>query len=105
MKNKHKAKCKFCGQDTYMMCTLCGVHVCWKEKKKPGTVATGGTNLSCVMKYHDDDYYGIGMEDCCALFGIPERAYVMPKNEEIRANMKYMKEMRLKYEAARSKMN
>ncbi len=29
----------------------------------------------------------------------------MPKNEEIRANMKYMKEMRLKYEVARSKMN
>jgi hypothetical protein len=105
MKSKHKAKCKYCGQYTYMMCTLCGVHVCWREKKEPGKVATGGTNLSCVMKYHDDDYYGIGMEDRCTLFGVPERAYEMPKENEIRANMKYMKELRLKYEAARSKMN
>jgi hypothetical protein len=39
------------------------------------------------------------------LFGVPERAYEMPKENEIRANMKYMKELRLKYEAARSKMN
>jgi hypothetical protein len=73
MKNKHKAKCKYCGQATYMMCTLCGLHVCWKEKKTKGatggTGEMGGTNLSCLMKYHDDDYYGIGMEDCCTLFG------------------------------------
>jgi len=57
------------------------------------------------MKYHDDDYYGIGMEDRCTLFSVPERAYTMPENKEIKENMKYMKEMRLKYEVARNKMN
>ena len=25
MENKHKGKCKYCGQMTYMMCMLCGV--------------------------------------------------------------------------------
>jgi hypothetical protein len=74
-----------------------------ERKEKEG--GNGGTNLSCVMKYHDDDYYGIGMEDRCTLFGVPERAYTMPENKEIKENMKYMKEMRLKYEAARNKMN
>ncbi|MFM8622856.1 MAG: hypothetical protein ACKOB3_05715, partial [Holophagaceae bacterium] len=28
MENRHKGRCKYCGKFTYMMCTLCGVHVC-----------------------------------------------------------------------------
>ena len=28
---KHKAKCHYCGKNTFMMCTLCGVHVCFKD--------------------------------------------------------------------------
>jgi hypothetical protein len=93
MECKHKGKCKYCGQMTYMMCTLCGVHKCWKE-------GTKATNLTCVLKYHDDDFYGIGMEDRHTLFGVPERTYRKPSEREIKENKKYMTELRLKYEAA-----
>jgi hypothetical protein len=98
MENKHKGKCKYCGKFTYMMCTLCGVHVCWKE----GSTAT---NLTCVLQYHDDEYYGIGMEDRNTLFGVPARAYKRPSEREIRENRKYMRELRLKYEAAVDNIN
>ena len=98
MENKHTGKCKYCGKFTYMMCTLCGVHVCWKE-------GSSATNLTCVLQYHDNEFYGIGMEDCNTLFGVPARAYKKPSEREIRENRKYMKELRLKYEAAVENIN
>ena len=81
-----------------MMCTLCGVHVCWKE-------GSSATNLTCVLQYHDDEFYGIGMEDRNTLFGVPARAYKKTSEREIRENRKYMKELRLKYEAAVENIN
>jgi hypothetical protein len=52
MENKHRGKCKYCGKFTYMMCTLCGVHVCWKE-------GLSATNLTCIL-YHDNEFYITG---------------------------------------------
>jgi hypothetical protein len=62
-------------------------------------------NLTCVLQYHDDEFYGIGMEDRNNLFGVPARSYKKPSEREIRENRKYMKELRLKYEAAVENIN
>jgi hypothetical protein len=45
------------------------------------------------------------MEDRNTLFGVPARAYKKPSEREIRENKKYMKELRLKYEAAVDNIN
>ena len=94
---KHRAKCHYCGKPTFMMCMLCGVHVCFKN-------STNTASLSCVLHYHDDDYYGIGMEDRHRLFGVPERDYKKPKAEEIRANKTYMQGLRQRYQEAMGNM-
>ena len=52
MKCVHKGKCQFCGQNTFMKCTLCNVHVCLKTKES-------ATSISFVFHYHDDEYHGL----------------------------------------------
>jgi hypothetical protein len=94
---KHKAKCQYCGKLTFMVCTLCGVHVCFKD-------STNQTSLSCVLHYHDDDYYGIGMEDRRRLFGVPERDYKKPSAKEISENRTYMQGLRRRYQEALENM-
>ena len=94
---KHRAKCHYCGKNTFMMCMLCGVHVCFKD-------STNTTSLSCVLHYHDDEYYGIGMEDRHRLFGVPERDYKKPSAKEISENRTYMQGLRQRYQEAMENM-
>ncbi len=80
-----------------MMCTLCGVHVCFKD-------GTDTTSLSCVLHYHDDEYYGIEMEDHHRLFGVPERDYKKSSAKEIIEKRTYMQGLRQRYQEAMENM-
>ena len=88
---KHKAKCHYCGKLTFMVCTLCCVHVCFKD-------STNQTSLSCVLHNHDDEYFGIGMDDRC------ERDYKKPSAKEISENRTYMQGLRQRYQEAMENM-
>jgi hypothetical protein len=80
------------------------VHALWHACLLEGRIKRY-KNLTCVLQYHDNEFFGIGMEDRNTLFGVPASAYKKPSKREIRENRKFMKELRLKYDAAVDNIN
>jgi hypothetical protein len=81
---------QFCGQNTFMKCTVCNVHVCLKTKES-------ATSISCAFHYHDDEYYGLGMKDCVELYNV--------QPSKFHPNRTYMKGLMLQYQNDMDKIN
>ena len=48
MRYVHKEKCQFCGQNIFMKCIICNVHVCLKTKESEFVVPIVQSNTFCL---------------------------------------------------------
>ena len=98
MKSHTKGVCQICGKtDQEWRCGICNKTVCFKD-------ARGKSNMiSCLMDYHNEDYFGLALGDCLELFGEQKAKFKGATKVEIKRNKEHMKTIRRMYAKEKEK--
>ena len=82
--DKHGCQCVYCGLDSNWKCGICKEWVHWYPKTG---VAKGA---DCYMKYHDEEYFGLGRDDQVALLKKRRKDWTAPNLTQRRANARHV---------------
>ena len=87
-----KGRCQMCGYEKcYMKCKKCNKHCCFKSE-------LGMASVSCSIDMHDDNFFGLAMDDRVELFGEMKSRFKKATTTEVNKNKKHIQKLRKKYE-------
>lgn len=89
MKKLNKSSCQVCGKPCWMKCTICNKTVCLKSD-------SFGSSLSCCIDMHDDNYFGLTMDDRVDLFGELKKDFKKASATEIKNNKAHIAKLKKK---------
>ncbi len=71
-----------------MKCGLCNNHICFKNGDRQNSV-------SCCFDYHNDNLFGLVMDDRVSMFGEPKKYYKKgPSALEIKNNKAHIQKLK-----------
>ena len=83
-------KCVWCGKQTYQKCELCNKWLCVRRKPH-----REGHMLGCMLDYHNEYLYGLGLCDC-EVMGVKREDWKMPTEEDEKKNMEHIKKLKVR---------
>ena len=83
-------KCVWCGKQTYHKCGLCDKWLCVRRKPHKE-----GHMLGCMLDYHNEYLYGLGLCDCDAM-GVKKEEWKMPTSDDEKKNAEHIKKMKVR---------
>ena len=86
----HKGICNVCGKPTYMKCTVCNLHCCFKNTPQMSSV-------SYSMELHNEKFFGLLKCDRRHIFGEMLNSYKKVMAIEVRKDTIHMKKHQKKY--------
>jgi hypothetical protein len=87
-----RAKCQMCGEFTVAICGKCGLNCCFKDGGRYQS-----TGLSCSLDLHNDDYFGLSLNDHTKLLGKPRGSFKRATKSDIKANSAHIHKLRNQY--------
>ncbi len=84
------AQCQVCKKVCYWICLLCGLCSCMKSDKSM-------VSMSCCLDLHDDNYFGLVMEDRITLFGEQQKNYKKPLASNVSQNTVHIQRLYKQY--------
>ena len=87
-----RAKCQMCGEFTVAICGKCGLNCCFKDGGRYQS-----TGLSCSLDLHNDDYFGLSLNDHTKLLGKPRGSFKRATKSDIKANSAHIQKLRKQY--------
>ena len=86
------SKCQVCAKVCYMKCRLCNKHICFKDGDHQNSV-------SCSLDYHNDDFFGLVMDDRVSMFGEARKNYKKgPSALEIKNNKAHIRKLKKRFD-------
>ena len=83
-------QCQVCGKTTYFKCMKCNMHCCFKDDKNASSV-------SCCIDYHNDDYFGLTLDDRVNLFGEMKKNFKKATKAEWKKNKTHIAKLSRKF--------
>ena len=75
-----------------MKCRLCNKHICFKDGDHQNSV-------SCSLDYHNDDFFGLVMDDRVSMFGEARKNYKKgPSALEIKNNKAHIQKLKKRFD-------
>ena len=74
-----------------MRCGLCKQHVHFKT-------GTCQQSISCSIDYHNDDNFGLLMDDRATIFGEPKQKYKKPSANTMRKNKDHIQPFKTRFQ-------
>jgi hypothetical protein len=86
-----RAKCQVCGAPCSSRCGTCGLSACFKSERYKSQ------SVTCSFDLHNDDYFGLTMDDQAKLLGRPKGKFKKATTSEVKANRKHICKLNLQY--------
>ncbi len=95
--------CQVCGQIAYKVCKECErirgdgnrVYCCFKHQKEDGK-AVKDNLVSCSIDLHDDDLFGLTLNDRRKFFGDNKNGFKKATKTEMKKNKDHIAKLKLK---------